>query len=298
MNNNTLYIESEKHALSKAVLFIKLTKPRLSLLVVFSALIGYILAGPVNINWMNVFILAVGSYFITSSANTINQIIEVDLDKLMKRTKNRPLPMDNLSKLEASIFAFTMAVGGFVILLYYFNFLTALLSLISLVLYAFAYTPLKRVSSIAVFVGAIPGALPPLLGWLAFSNSITTESLCLFGIQFMWQFPHFWAIAWVLDEDYQRAGFKLLPSGGKRDFNTAFQIMIYTLLLIPLALLPYQLGITGLTSAYISLVCGVLFLALTFSLMKNPSKEAALKIMFASFFYLPIVQIALVLDKI
>jgi protoheme IX farnesyltransferase len=147
-------------------------------------------------------------------------------------------------------------------------------------------------------VGAIPGALPPLLGWVAATNGFSVEAWIIFGIQFIWQFPHFWAIAWVADDDYKKAGFKLLPSGGKKDLNTAIQIMIYTLFLIPLGLLPTQFGITGINSALVATICGVLFLSQTFYLMKECSKEAALKIMFGSFLYLPIVQVAYLLDKI
>jgi protoheme IX farnesyltransferase len=185
-----------------------------------------------------------------------------------------------------------------IILWIYTNPLTVMLSIVSMLLYSFVYTPLKRVGPIAVFVGAIPGAFPPLLGWVAATGSITYEALIIFGIQFIWQFPHFWAIAWVADEDYKKAGFKLLPSGGGRDLNTAIQIMIYTLFLIPLGLLPAKFGITGLDSAIVATVCGVAFLAQTFSLMKTGSRQSALRIMFGSFLYLPIVQIAYLMDII
>ncbi len=147
-------------------------------------------------------------------------------------------------------------------------------------------------------MGAIPGALPPLLGWIAATGQITHEAMIIFGIQFIWQFPHFWAIAWVADDDYKKAGFKLLPSGGGKDLNTAIQIMVYTLFLIPLGLLPMKFGITGMDSAIVATVCGVLFLAQTFSLMKTGSRQSALRIMFGSFLYLPIVQIAYLLDKV
>jgi protoheme IX farnesyltransferase len=167
-----------------------------------------------------------------------------------------------------------------------------------MILYSFVYTPLKRVGPIAVFVGAIPGALPPLLGWVASTGKISYEGLIIFGIQFIWQFPHFWAIAWLADEDYKKAGFRLLPFGGQRDLNTAIQIMIYTLFLLPLGMLPAKFGITGIDSAIVATVCGVLFLAQTFSLMKTGSRASALRIMFGSFFYLPIVQIAYLIDKI
>jgi protoheme IX farnesyltransferase len=186
---------------------------------------------------------------------------------------------------------------GISLLWIFTNPLTTGLGILSMLLYVFAYTPLKRVGPIAVFVGAIPGAMPPLLGWTAATGAISYEALIIFGIQFIWQFPHFWAIAWVSDEDYKRAGFKLLPSGGGQDLNTAIQIMIYTLFLLPLGLLPSYFGLVGLNSGIVATICGVLFLAQTFSLMRDCSRKSALKIMFGSFIYLPVVQIAYLLDK-
>jgi protoheme IX farnesyltransferase len=239
-----------------------------------------------------------GGLAVTGSANTINQIHERDLDKLMKRTAKRPLPMGILSIAEAWVFAILLGGVGLGLLAYYFNPLTAALSFTSLVLYGFIYTPLKTISPICVFVGAIPGGMPPLIGWVAATGVLGVEAWVLFGIQFMWQFPHFWAIAWVLDEDYKRAGFKMLPTPGGKDLRTAFQIMTYTLLLIPLSLLPLQFGMAGKISAMIAVVCGVLFLMQTFYLMRTCSKKAAMNIMFGSFLYLPIVQIALVFDKL
>ena len=196
------------------------------------------------------------------------------------------------------IFAGICGLVSLFLLWNFTNLLTLALSIVSMLLYCFVYTPLKRVGPIAVFVGAIPGALPPLLGWVAATEAITHEALIIFGIQFIWQFPHFWAIAWVADDDYKKAGFKLLPSGGGKDLNTAIQIMIYTMFLIPLGLLPAKFGMTGLDSAIVATVCGVAFFAQTFSLMKTGSRQSALRIMFGSFLYLPIVQIAYLLDKI
>jgi protoheme IX farnesyltransferase len=154
------------------------------------------------------------------------------------------------------------------------------------------------VGPIAVFVGAIPGALPPLIGWVAATGTISIEAMIIFGIQFIWQFPHFWAIAWVADDDYKKAGFKLLPFNGKKDLRTAINIMIYTLFLLPLGLLPAYVGITGIHSAFVVTLCGVLFLSQTLTLMKDPSRKSALKIMFGSIIYLPIVQISFLLDKL
>ena len=299
MSINTNNIDySSVDLTTKFVGFFKLTKFRLSSLVVFSTVIGYLLAHKTPVDYTLLSLLSIGGFLVAASANTFNQIIEINLDKLMTRTMNRPLPTGVLTRNEGMGFAFISGIVGLLILWIYFNPFTALLSLVSLILYSFIYTPLKQKSSIAVLVGAIPGALPPLLGWVALTGSISVEAVCLFGIQFFWQFPHFWAIAWVLDEDYSKAGFKLLPGGGKKDINTAFQIMIYTLILIPVSLLPLKLGLTGINSAMIALVCGVIFLAFTFYLMKTCSKKAALRIMFGSFLYLPIVQIAFILDKI
>jgi protoheme IX farnesyltransferase len=160
------------------------------------------------------------------------------------------------------------------------------------------YTPLKTISPICVAVGAIPGGLPPLIGWVAATGYLGLQGWVLFGIQFMWQFPHFWAIAWVLDDDYKQAGFKMLPSPGKKDLRTAIQIMIYTLVLLPLSLMPFYFGMTGKVYPIVAVVCGVLFLMQTFYLMRTITKKAAMSIMFGSFLYLPIVQIALVLDKL
>ena len=284
-------------ALAKAKAFWELLKFRLSLLVSFSCTFGYVLASQ-KINWGVLVMLFVGGFLVSGASVVINQIIEKDLDKLMSRTRHRPLPTDRLTVNEAITFCVLCLAAGVMILLVFTNLLTTVLSLVSMILYSFVYTPLKRVGPIAVLVGAIPGALPPLLGWTAATGFISHEAMIIFGIQFIWQFPHFWAIAWVADEDYRKAGFKLLPSGGQKDLNTAIQIMIYTLFLIPLGLLPATFGITGINSAIAVTICGVLFLAQTFSLMKSGDRKSALKIMFGSFIYLPVVQIAYLLDKV
>jgi heme o synthase len=282
--------------LAKAKAYFELLKFRLSFLVAFSCAFGYVLASPF-INWFSLTMLFVGGFLLSGASVIVNQILEKDLDKLMTRTLNRPLPTGRLTIQEALMFCVICFVVGVSILLVFTNPLTAMLSVLSMILYSFVYTPLKRVGPIAVFVGAIPGALPPLLGWTASTGRITYEALIIFGIQFIWQFPHFWAIAWVADDDYKKAGFKLLPSGGQKDLNTAIQIMIYTMCLIPLGLLPATFGITGNISAIVATVCGTLFFAQTFSLMRSGDRRSALKIMFGSFLYLPIVQIAYLLDK-
>jgi protoheme IX farnesyltransferase len=283
--------------MAKARAYWELLKFRLSFLVAFSCAFGYVL-GASDVNRITLSMLFLGGFLLSGSSVIINQIIEKDLDRLMTRTMNRPLPTYRVSVNEAAMVAVGCLFFGVSILLLYTNILTTILSVVSMVLYGFVYTPLKRVGPIAVFVGAIPGALPPLLGWVAATGGITHEALIIFGIQFIWQFPHFWAIAWLSDDDYKKAGFKLLPSGGKKDLHTAMQIMIYTMFLIPLGLLPATFGITGLNSAIIVTVCGVLFFAQTFSLMRSGDRKSALKIMFGSFLYLPIVQIAYLLDKV
>ena len=286
--------------MDKARAYFQLLKFRLSFTVAFSSALGYLL-GAHTLSWSRALLVLLGGLLVTGSANIINQVFEKDLDKLMRRTENRPLPTGRISPNEAWVFCALLGAAGLGLLVYFFNPLTAALSLLSLILYGFIYTPLKTVSPVCVAVGAIPGGLPPLIGWVAatsFPGSIPLEAWVVFGIQFMWQFPHFWAIAWVADDDYKRAGFKMLPSPGERDLRTAFQIMTYTVLLIPVSLLPLVLGITGRVSAGVALVCGVLFVLLTVQLMRTQDRKAALSIMFASFLYLPIVQIALVLDKI
>lgn len=275
----------------------ELTKFRLSLLVSFSAIFGFILASD-NIIFFDLLVLGLSGYFVTAASVINNQIIEKDLDSKMDRTKDRPLPTNRISKRNSLITSVFFMVIGLTIMTLYFNMVAGLLSLVSLFLYTFIYTPLKRIGPIAVFVGAIPGALPPLIGWVAFSGEITMEAIIIFSIQFIWQFPHFWAIAWIYHDDYKKVGFKLLPSKGEKNFNTALNIMTYTLFLIPLGLLPTIFGITGIISGAVAVLCAILFLAQTFKLFKDYSRSSALKIMFGSFIYLPIVQISFILDKI
>lgn len=291
--NNTINISFSQ----KAKAYFELTKFRLSMTVVFSSCFGYALASS-NLSIGLLLLFAFASFLVTASANVINQIKETELDQLMSRTQNRPLPSGRLSRNEATWFSIICGTVGLGIILTQFNYIAFLLSLLSLVLYGFVYTPLKRVGPVAVAVGALPGAFPPMIGWIAFSGHFGLEPGILFAIQFFWQFPHFWAIAWVLDDDYKKAGFKLMPSKGGRDLSSAFQIMSYTLFLLPLCWVPYYLGMTGINSAVIALLSGVLFLTQTLHLMKERTNKAALKLMFGSFIYLPVVQIAYLLDKV
>jgi len=290
-------IVSENIIAQKFRAFFDLTKFRLSSTVVFSSAIGFTLASD-KIVWTKLILFSIAAFATTASANIINQIIERNLDKLMTRTENRPIPSGRLSVKEAAVFGWIMAAIAMYILFYEFNYKAGLLALLSMVLYGFVYTPLKRVGPIAVAVGALPGAFPPMIGWVAAVNHFGLEPGILFAIQFFWQFPHFWAIAWVLNDDYTNAGFRLLPSSGGQNLNSAIQIMIYTLFLLPLCWVPFYLGMTGINSAVIAMVFGVLFLAQTFHLMRKVDRKAALQLMFGSFIYLPVVQIAYLLDKL
>jgi heme o synthase len=294
---NRVTIRTDLGISEKVGAYVELLKPRLSLLVAFSCGFGFSLASANQIDWLKLVALTFGGFLLSGASVALNQVLEREYDAIMTRTSSRPLPTGRLSVQQAVVFSVLCLAVSLIVLWLSTNPLTVLLSFLSMILYTFAYTPLKRVGPIAVFVGAIPGALPPLLGWIAFSGAITYEALIIFGIQFIWQFPHFWAIAWVADDDYKKAGFRLLPSGGGKDHNTAIQIMTYTLFLLPLGLLPAWIGLTGIKSAMMATLCGVAFLASTFSLMKTGSQQSARRIMFGSFIYLPVVQISYLLDK-
>ena len=278
--------------------WVEMLKPRLSLLVAFSCSFGFVLSNQGTLNWLRLSILTLGGFLLSGASVVINQIIERKEDGIMNRTMSRPLPTGRITVMEAWILALICFVLSLILLYWSANQLTILLSVLSMLLNSFVYTPMKKIGPIAVFVGAIPGALPPLLGWIANTQTISYEAMVIFGIQFIWQFPHFWAIAWVSDDDYKKAGFRLLPSGGGKDHNTSIQIMTYTLFLLPLGLLPAWIGLTGINSAVVATLCGTGFLTQTFSLMKTGSNQSARRIMFGSFLYLPIVQIAYLLDKL
>ena len=251
----------------KIRVYLELMKLRLAWLVAFSGAFGYSLAIE-KVEWKSLTTFLLAAFAITGAANIINQIVEKDLDKLMKRTQNRPLPSERISIQEAIWLAVILFSGASFIFLIEFNLRACALAILSTILYGFVYTPLKRKGPIAVFVGAIPGAFPPMIGWVAATNQFGLEPGILFAIQFFWQFPHFWAIAWVLNEDYKKAGFNLLPSKVGKDRRSAVQMMIYTLFLLPVGWLPYELGITGINSALIAMLFGVLFLGQTFHLMR------------------------------
>lgn len=278
--------------------YVQLLKLRLTMLVVFSAAITFAYAAKGNLVWSELWLMILGGFLTTASANGFNQVIERETDKLMKRTQNRPMPTMRMSATEGAVASILMGIAGVSILTFSFNIITGVLALFSIICYAFIYTPLKTRSSIAVFVGAIAGAMPPLLGYVAYSNSFGFEPGIMFAIQFIWQFPHFWAVAWVLDDDYKRAGMYLMPSSEGRGKSSAFQIMLYTLILIPVSLLPLKFGMAGNTLAIVSLIAGLAFFMQSVKLYRQCSVKAAKELMFGSFLYLPIVQITLLIDKL
>lgn len=277
-----------------------LVKFRLALSVVFSACTAYYL-GTNAFLWSNFMILGFGGFLVTAAANALNQVLEKETDKLMARTLNRPLPAGRMEMSEAVLLAGIMGAGG-ILMLAYFNPVTAVLGAFSLVSYAFIYTPMKRVSPAAVWIGAVPGALPMAIGWVAASSTgeIGIEAIFLFSLQFLWQFPHFWAIAWLSYEDYAKAGFYLLPSHKKdgRTKGTVLQIIFYVLCLIAISFVPWYLQISGLIAGVVMLLSGIVFLWYALRLYKQCTKIAARQLMFASLFYQLIVFIALMLDKI
>lgn len=276
-----------------------LIKFSLSFMVAFSAVISYLLAPKVvAYDWSMIILLFVGGLLITGSANAVNEIAEKDTDAQMKRTANRPIAAGRMSVREAGIAAAIMLVVGMFIMWHYFNGLSAAISLFSWFVYAYMYTPLKKVSAISVLVGAVPGALPCLIGWAAGNDDISAGGWVLFALQFFWQFPHFWAIAWVAHKDYSNAGFKLMPSVEGPTKYSAIQSVIYSLILIPVGVLPFWVGMSGWVSFFVVLVANLLMVWFCVKLFRDMERKAARRVMFASYFYLPIVLLALLADKI
>jgi protoheme IX farnesyltransferase len=289
-------VNTEKHSGSgKLKSYLIFTKFRLSSLVILSALSGYLFAG--GSDGLTITYLMVGGLLVTAASNGANQIWERDLDKLMKRTEKRPIPMDQMSLTEAyAIVVFCLTAGTS--LLFLINFYSALLGFAAFLSYVFVYTPLKRVTPWAVFVGAFPGAIPPMLGAIAHSNDFGLLPGVLFFVQFVWQFPHFWAIAWVVFDDYKAGGFSLLPAADGRSKASAFQIMVYSLALIPFSLLPWLLGWTGTVTLVVATLCSTMFFIYAYKLYHSCETSDARKLMFASFVYLPIIQFVYVFDKV
>jgi protoheme IX farnesyltransferase len=275
-----------------------LIKHRLSLSVVFSSVCSYLIAFDV-FSLTTFLLLIIGGFFVVGSSNGFNQIIERRRDALMTRTSSRPLPSGVMTVNQALIICSFLSLLGLT-MLYVINFRTAIFGLISMIIYLALYTPLKPITPLSVFFGAIPGAIPFMLGWVAVTDRFSIETGILFMIQFFWQFPHFWAIGWVSHDDYKNAGFKMLPSG-KRDNATAFQIVFYTIWMIIVSTLPYfsftgKLSI-GIYSLILILVSGSLMLYQALKLMRYKYKQNAIRLMYASIFYLSFIQIIFVIDK-
>lgn len=268
------------------------------MLVILTAVMGYLIEAN-EFSWLTLLGVFAGGLLITMASNGINQILERDLDKLMKRTLSRPLPMQKMTVKQATVLVIIMGVAGTSILLICTNLLCTSLSLISLVIYSFVYTPLKRRTPIAVFVGALPGALPPLLGCVAASGKISFMAMFLFAMQFMWQFPHFWAIAWKLDEDYKKAGFNLLPYPSGHSKQNAFQILLYNLMLIPVSAIPLVFETVSLLSPLsgaLLVSCSIFFCIPAVLLYLRCDMKSATQLLFASFVYLPVTQLIILFN--
>jgi len=276
----------------------QLMKFTLSFTVVFSSVVCYLLVPGIEFDIISVLLLFAGGLLVTGAANAINQVAEKDTDALMKRTASRPVASGRMSVDEASTFAVIAAVFGMFIIGIWFNWIAALISGFSLFLYGYVYTPLKKVHSISVLVGAVPGALPCLIGWAAGDPELGAGGWILFLLQFFWQFPHFWAIAWIAHEDYTKAGFRMLPSTGGQTKYAAVQSILYAILLIPIGVLPWAFGMTGIVSMVIVLLSNLVMLSFCINLFRNMDTSAARRVMFGSYIYLPVVLLSLLADKL
>jgi heme o synthase len=295
LSNTGTDIQSPAVTYSKFSAFLQLTKFRLGSLVVFSAVITYLTVAE-KIDWKQLTALCIGGFLVTSAANGFNQIIEKDLDKLMDRTKDRPMPTNSLNNLEALVFCALLGIGGTVLLWTYTNALSGILGFISIVLYALAYTPLKRITPFAVLVGAFPGAIPTLIGAVAATEGfghITFFAILLFSIQFFWQFPHFWSLAWFNDEDYKKASFFMLPSSGGKDDASKFQILLYTVILLIVSTFPFLFHYVGLLSISAVVISGLAMLLQAYNFYRLSTDQQAKKLFFTTLIYLPVVQLAL-----
>ncbi len=301
---NTTIAGSKSFALaSKVKDYFQLIKFTLSFMVVFSTVVSFLIAPYQKAGFtlhvlVLVLLLFIAGLCITGSANTVNQVLEKDTDALMKRTASRPIASGRMSVKEGYTFALVTGILGVGMMWYFFNLNSALVGLASLFIYGFIYTPLKKVNSVAVLVGAIPGALPCLIGWVAATDSFSSGGWILFGIQFLWQFPHFWAIAWIAHEDYSKAGFKLLPGDKGPTKFTALQTIMYSTMMIPVGILPYYYGISGEISMWIVLGCNVAMVLLSIKLFIKMDKASARMVMFGSYFYLMIVFLSLWANKL
>jgi protoheme IX farnesyltransferase len=283
---------------SRAADFVALTKPRLNFLVVASSLAGYVMGGGDLTNAAPVVFTVAGTALVAGGASAFNQVMERDTDSLMRRTRLRPLPDGRLQVAESLMFAAVMSLTGLVILGAGVNVLSALVALTTLVTYGAIYTPLKRRSSFATVVGAVPGALPPVIGWAAAQNSLSQGAWVLFAILFLWQLPHFLAIAWIYREDYARAGFPMLPVIEPDGRSTGRQATIYCAALLPVSLLPTLIGLTGTVYFLSALGLTLLFLGLTIRFARTREIPDARRLFFASIMYLPILWILMIAGRV
>lgn len=306
-SENTLQQVANFNLKSKLADYAALSKLRLASLVVYSAGLGYgiaLLTAEVfpldgkmdyDFSWQTFLFIIFGGFLVTGSSNGFNQVIERDSDAKMTRTENRPIPAGRMSVLEGIIVSSVLGIIG-LFLLYKINYISFLLGLIALVSYVAIYTPLKKITPISVFVGAFPGSIPPMIGYIAATGEFGFEAGMIFLVQFVWQFPHFWAIAWKGSEDYSKGGYKMLPFGDHKDRKTAFIILFYTLFIIPVGMLPWVFNISGITSMILSLALGLYFILPAIKLYKSLEDKDALKLMFASFSYLPLIYLFYYLD--
>lgn len=277
--------------------YVALTKFRLAALVVFSAAAGYAMA-PGPFHWQTFIYLIVGGFLVTGSSNGFNQVIEKDLDKLMNRTRNRPLPTGRMGKSEAVLVSSIFGIAGLT-MLWLINPSSFILGFLALFSYVAIYTPMKRKTPFSVFVGAFPGSVPPLLGYVAASNQFGLEAGILFLVQFFWQFPHFWAIAWKANDDYLKAGFRMLPLSEGRGKRSAWLILLFTMFMLPVSLLPWAFDMTrGSLTIIIATAATLVFTWPAYKLYKSCDTKDATTLMFVSFFYLPVLQIAYIIDKV
>lgn len=317
MKDTTAHIPTAYLLVSKIKDYFLLTKFTATFVVAYTCVISYLLAPNVNYNLLSILVLFIASIFITGGAIAINQTIEKDTDALMQRTAKRPLPDGRMTTKESSTFAVILSIIGLGLMWFYFNAASAQLSLYSLILYAFIYTPMKTRGPLAILVGVVTGALPCLIGWVAATGQISPFAhfqgmladghiatfsnwggYVLFGIQFLWQFPHLWSIGWLAHEDYARAGINMLPSKSGPTKLSAYQILIYTLVMVPFGVLPYYLNISGIVSFWIILFCNLWMVAMAIRLLIKMDKPSAKGVMFSAFANLIIVFLSMLADKI
>jgi protoheme IX farnesyltransferase len=284
-------------ARDRVAAYVELTKPRITFLIVLTAAAGFALASPGRVDYRAMLTAMVGIALLSSGIATLNQYMEKDLDALMRRTANRPLPTGKLLPWEALAFGVGLTVLAEIYLVVLVNPLSAVLGLTVIAGYLFAYTPLKTRTSLSTFVGAFPGAVPPLIGWASARGTIGVEAWVLFAILFLWQFPHFLAIAWMYREDYTRAGILMLPVVEPDGRVTGQQIVLYTVMLLPVSLLPTLLGTAGKVYFAGAIVLGLLFLYFSLRAAFSKSRQAARQLLLASVIYLPLLFILMVLDR-